>query len=122
MPEHQALLRKIVVLTTGLVVAYAMIAFDLLFGAAGGPGVLFYAALAMLAGLSLYAAGWVIGVVEALTSTALTEFLPLAILVWVLAITAVVLLLPLALPVLAVQYWRARRRFLMAEGESDDPA
>ncbi|HIC82059.1 MAG TPA: hypothetical protein EYH07_06410 [Kiloniellaceae bacterium] len=119
MPEHQALLRKIAILTTGLVVAYTMIAFDLLFGAAGGPGALFYAALAMLVGLGLYAAAWVFGVVEALTSTALTEFPPLVIIIWGLAIAALIVLLPLALPVLIVRYWRARRRFLAGTSGSE---
>lgn len=122
MPEHVMILRKIAILAIGLALAYTLLAVDLLFLEAAGPGALFYAALAMLAGLGFYAAGWVFGVVEALTSTAAGEFLPLMILIWVLAIAAMVVLLPLALLVLVVRYWRARRRFLVAEHGSDDLA
>ncbi|NIA68886.1 hypothetical protein HBA54_09805 [Pelagibius litoralis] len=84
------------------------------------PGVLFYSGLAVLAVSGFLAAAWVFGAVEALTSTAISEFPPLWLLIYSLAVILLIVLLPLALMILGFRYRRARRRF--NQEEADRPA
>ena len=119
MPEHQRILRKIFALSAGMLVGYGLIAGDYLIRLEE-PGGLFYSGLAVLAVSGFFAASWVFWGVEALTSTALSEFPPLWLLICCLVVILLIALLPIALIILLVRYGRARHRF--RQGETSDPA
>ena len=119
MPEHKRILRKILVLSAGMLVGYGLIGGDLLIRFED-PGGFFYSGLAVLAVSGFLAASWVFWGVEALTSTALAEFLPLWLLICCLVTILLITLLPLALIVLLFRYQRARGRF--HQEQADDPA
>jgi len=110
MPKHQRLLRKIFVLGIGMILAYVLIGLDMTLCPAT-PGAAFYAGLGLLAVLGFFAAAWVFTATEAITSSAVAEFPPLWFLFWILAVVAMVLLLPVALGLLIVRYWRAKLHF-----------
>lgn len=117
MPEHQRLLRKILILTVGLIVAWGMIGFDV-WGASTGPSGLFYSGLVLLAILGFFAAGWVFVYAESFTNSIVSEFPPFWLLIYVLVVAALIVLLPVAIAVLAVRYWIARRRFSQQNAEN----
>lgn len=117
MPEHQRILRKILVLSAGMLVGYGLIAGDYLIRLEE-PGGLFYGGLAVLAASGFFAAAWVFWAVEALTSSALAEFPPLWLLICCLVVILLIALLPLAVSILLVRYWRARRRFYREQANS----
>lgn len=119
MTEHQRILRKIIVLCAGMLVGYGLIAGDL-FIRIEEPGGFFYSGLAALAVSGFLAASWVFWGVEALTSTALSEFPPLWLLICCLVVILLIALLPVALIVLLFRYRRARGRF--HQEQADDPA
>lgn len=110
MPEQKTLLRKIAVLGVGMVLAYGLIGMDLTL-CPTEPGTAFYGGLGLLAVLGFLSAAWVFTATEALTSSAVAEFPPLWFLFWVLAVVALMALLPVALAVLIVRYVRAKARF-----------
>ncbi|WP_422366057.1 hypothetical protein [Pelagibius sp.] len=119
MPEHKRILRKIVVLSAGMLAGYGLIAGDLLIRFED-PGGFFYSGLAVLTVSGFLAASWVFWGVEALTSTALSEFPPLWLLLCCLVIILLIALLPVAVIILLVRYRRVRHRF--HEEQADDPA
>ena len=110
MHKHQQLLRQIIILGVGLVVAGALIGFDIGL-TEGGPGWPFYLGLVLLAVLGLFGARWVFTSAEALTSSAVAELPPFWLVIYILAIVALIVLLPVAIVILAIRYWIARARF-----------
>lgn len=110
-PDHQQLLRQIILLVVGFAIAVALIAYDLLANE-DAPGSLFYLGLVILAILGFLGARWVFTSTEAFTSMAVAELPPFWLLIYVLVTTAMIVLLPVALIILLVRYAVARRRFL----------
>lgn len=117
MPEHRRILRKILFLSAGMLLGYGLIAGDLL-TCLEQPGGFFYSGLAVLAVSGFLAASWVFWGVEALTSTALSEFPPLWLLLCCLVVILLIALLPVAVIILLVRYWRARQRFCQKEADN----
>ncbi|WP_299393201.1 hypothetical protein [Pelagibius sp.] len=109
-------MRKIAVLGVGMVLAYGLIGLDLTLCPAE-PGTGFYAGLGLLAVLGFFSAAWVFTGTEALTSSAVAEFPPLWFLFWVLAVIALMALLPVALIVLFARYLKAKARFARERAE-----
>ncbi len=120
MHEHQRILRKILALSAGLVLASALIAADLLLCAAG-PGWPFFLGLATLAVSGFFGARWFLATVEAFTSYDSLGSLFLTLLVWILAVAFMLVLLPIVIVVMLVQYWIARKRFMEEAAERPAP-
>jgi predicted membrane channel-forming protein YqfA (hemolysin III family) len=119
MHEHQKLLRRIVILGVGILIAGALIGFDVV-ATESAPGVPFYLGLVLLAVLGFLTAGWLFTSVESLTNSVVSEFPPFWLLIYLFVTAAMIVLLPVALVILIVRYFMARHRFL--QDASSKPA
>jgi hypothetical protein len=110
MQEHQLILRKILIIASGLVLGISLI--GIAFEVEKEPGYLAFSGVAVMAILGFTSARWIITAIEAVTG--LTFFLSVRalLLLFTMGMVLAPLILPLGLAILLVQYLLARRRCL----------
>jgi len=109
MPEHQLVMRKIVVVGGGLILALLLPAIGKPLGVDGQPA--FLASTLLFCVLGVVSLRWLVTALQAVTGFMFLIPLPVLVILYVAAAGLSVFIAPIGLLCLVIQYFRERRRY-----------